>query len=391
MGVSLNAENHHSSEVGGNAGSTSQIVDAIKQVGPRNSCAISRITGIPDNTVRYKIHKQLVKKGITVQAGVDYGKTGLTTNWVKMNFSERYRKKAVSVLGAMSKTAYLTFFARLLPQGNFATVIRIPGKAYKRYLSFLEKLVRAGVLDSYRVDPLLGMRHLSMNPRYYDFDRRAWKVDWEEVENSPVEIQRQETSKGGAFFVDKIDVLLLKEMQIDCLRSLTDIGRKLHIKPKTLRYHFREHIEKRRLISRYVVRWFGSPSLEARKWILYLTAEIRDPSPDILWQAQNLFHRLPFTWLDAISAGQDLYMAQVVLPVRSYTETMEYLARDGEEFAKDLKLSLIDQTCTHNCTLPYEMFSEDGGWVFDEENALDGILEAAGGALEISAPTPQSP
>lgn len=364
--------------VSADATSTFRIVEAIKQLGPRNSCSISRITGIPDNTIRYKIHKQLVRKGITVQASIDYWKMGLTTNWVSMEFSNEYWKTAPSILEALSKNAYLTFFARLLPQNIFATVIRTPREGFGRYLSFLERLVEVGVLNSYRVDPLLWIRHLSMNPRYYDFDKGAWKVDWEEVEKSAVEIQRREINGGGAFYVDKIDILLLKEMQIDCLRSLTEIGRKLHIRPKTLRYHFREHIEKRGLISRYVVRWFGSPSLEARKSIPYLTAEIREPSSEMLWQAQNVFHRLPFTWLDAISASQDFYMAQVVLPVSSYTETVEYLARNGEGFAKNLKLSLIDQTCTCNYTLPHEMFNEDYGWAFEGDRALDNILQASG-------------
>jgi len=362
------------SYVSADATATFQIVEAIKQLGPRNSCAISRVTGIPDNTIRYKIHKQLVKKGITVQASIDYWKMGLSTNWVSMEFSSEYWKTAPSILEALSKTAYLTFFGRLLPQNIFATVIRIPREAFGRYLSFLERLVEVGVLNSYRVDPLLWIRHLSMNPRYYDFEKGAWKVDWEEVEKSATEIQHREINGGGAFYVDKIDILLLKEMQIDCLRSLTDIARKLHLRPKTLRYHFREHIEKRGLISRYVVRWFGSPSLEARKSIPYLTAEIREPSYEMLWQAQNLFHRLPFTWLDAISASQDFYMAQVVLPVSEYMETVEYIARNGKGFAKNIKLSLLDRSCVRNYTLPHEMFSEDYGWMFEEELALENTL-----------------
>jgi len=379
--VSLDPAQRPEYSTAGEASSISRIVEAIKQVGPRNSCAISRITGIPDNTVRYKIHNQLVQKGITVQTSVDYGKMGLTTNWVNMDFAKEYKKTAPLVLRVLSKSGYLTFFGRLLPQNSFATVIRIPREALKSYLSFLEKIVQAGVLDSYRVDPVLWIRHLSMNPRYFDFEKKEWNVDWEEVEKSPVEIQQQEVAEGGAFYVDKIDVLLLKEMQIDCLRSLTDIGKKLHVKPKTLRYHFREHIEKRRLISRYVVRWFGSPPLEARKSILYLTAEIREPSPEVLWQAQNVFHRLPFTWLDAVSTCQDLYTAQAVLPISSYTETVEYLARNSDGFEKKLKLCLVDQTCTCNYTLPYELFSEDAGWLFDEEHTLEQVLEVSRGKV----------
>ncbi|MFB0568844.1 MAG: hypothetical protein ACETV0_04440, partial [Nitrososphaeria archaeon] len=104
---------------------------------------------------------------------------------------------------------------------------------------------------------------------------------------------------------------------------------------------------------------------------------IREPSYEMLWQAQNLFHRLPFTWLDAISASQDFYMAQVVLPVSEYMETVEYIARNGKGFAKNIKVSLLDRSCVRNYTLPHEMFSEDYGWMFEEELALENTLDVA--------------
>ena len=70
---------------------TVTIVNTIKEVGPRNVTLISRITGIPTETVRYKINKQLAAKGFRVHIAVDFHKLAMKSYSVVLDFSDEYR------------------------------------------------------------------------------------------------------------------------------------------------------------------------------------------------------------------------------------------------------------------------------------------------------------
>ncbi|MFQ6076117.1 MAG: hypothetical protein ACE5Z5_08290, partial [Candidatus Bathyarchaeia archaeon] len=88
----------------------SLIVEAIKRVGPRNCSLISRLTGIPVETVRYKIRRQLIRKGIRVHLSVDYNKLCLLRNWITLDFNDEYSELAPSMLDVLSRIGYLTYY-----------------------------------------------------------------------------------------------------------------------------------------------------------------------------------------------------------------------------------------------------------------------------------------
>ncbi|MEM0054529.1 MAG: hypothetical protein QXL89_10120, partial [Nitrososphaeria archaeon] len=48
------------------------IVDSIKKYGPKNISAISRTTGLPIETVRYRIKNQLKEMGIRFHISINY-------------------------------------------------------------------------------------------------------------------------------------------------------------------------------------------------------------------------------------------------------------------------------------------------------------------------------
>ncbi len=162
------------------------IVEAIKRVGPRNCSLISRMTGIPTETVRYKIDEQLVRKGIIIRVSVDYNKLGLARNWLTLNFSDEYDELAPRILDALSKIGYLIYYGRVVPRRNYVSIAALPPKAKAEYRKFLNGLIDLSILTSYKMDELAWVRYLSMRPEYYDFSTRTWKINWEGLNQSKV-------------------------------------------------------------------------------------------------------------------------------------------------------------------------------------------------------------
>jgi len=348
------------------------IVETIKRVGPRNVSLISRLTGIPVETVRYKIRRQLIKNGIGGHISVNYNKLGLVRNWLVLDFDEKYREMATRMLAALSKTGYLIYYGRILPQGTYVSIIALPPSLRVQYGELLDRLMDLGILASYEMDELAWIRHLSMRPEYYDFETKMWKVDWASLHQSKVIVNQMMDSEVGEPMVDKTDLLILKELQIDSMKTISKIAKRLELKPKTVRYHYMEHVLRRGLITNFIVKWQGSRE-QMHRSILNAFIEFRDLTERSLLDVQKVFHRLPFTWFDAVSNNRSLYLAFLSLPVTQYINLLDYLQASVSVHRFEIKL--VDTFCAEAYTIPYEMFNETRGWVFSPEKALKALID----------------
>ncbi len=354
----------------------SLIVEAIKRVGPRNCSLISRLTGIPVETVRYKIRRQLIRKGIRVQLSVNYNKLGLVRNWVTLDFNDEYSDLAPNMLDVLSKIGYLTYYGRIVPQGNYASIIAFPIEAKAEYRSFMKGLIDLGILSSYQLDELAYIGYLSMRPEYYDFNTRTWNIDWETLARSKAIVKETEKEYVYETTADKIDVLLLKELQIDSTASLTKIARKLGIEPNTVRYHYMEHILRGRLITNYFIRWQAALGKDERYSTLAMVVHFRNLTREELSIAQEALRALPFTWFDALSNDRSLYLVYITLPITLYVKVLDYLRRKVSKHGMNFWVSLIDPSCSMGYTIPYEMFDGERGWIFNAERTLEKLGSA---------------
>jgi len=348
------------------------IVETIKRVGPRNVSLISRLTGIPVETVRYKIRRQLIKNGIGGHISVNYSKLGLVRQWLALNFDGKFRDFAPKMFATLSKTGYLIYYGRILPEGTYISIIALPPRLQAQYVEFLDRLMDLGILASYEMDELAWIRHLSMRPEYYDFETKAWKVNWDSLHQSKVIVKKMLDTEVGEPLVDKSDLLILKELQIDSMKPISQIAKGLGLKPKTVRYHYMEHILRRGLITNFIVRWQGSKE-DIQRLTLNAFIEFRNLTERSLLDLQKAFHRLPFTWFDAVSNNQSLYLAFLSLPVTQYISLLNYLRVSVSAYKFGIKL--VDMSCAQAYTIPYEMFNETQGWVFNPEKTLKALTD----------------
>ncbi|RJS74809.1 hypothetical protein CW710_00710 [Candidatus Bathyarchaeota archaeon] len=340
------------------------LASAIRVFGPRNYTAIARVTGLPVETVRYKIRKNLLERGIRVHVHINYGALGLARYWMFLEFSEDWESKAVELLDRLAKDDYMVYFGRIIPWGSFLAFVMLPPKFEAKYRIFLDKLVDMGVLRSYSMARMSWIRYFSMRTDCYDFKNATWQFDWDSLSKSdrPVAVSIEEDVQKPR--IDKLDLLIAGMLQANSSLSIRELARKLGVEYKRLLYHYKEHVLGRGIIKGYIVRWHGD-----RRWHKPLTriaAVFHGLSADEAETVKKVFQDIPFTWFDAYSMVSEVYLAYLVVPAEHLQGMLKYTWKALPKLKRKMRYGFIDSECSRSYMLPLKPFDETrGGWRFN--------------------------
>jgi DNA-binding Lrp family transcriptional regulator len=354
------------------------IVEAIKKYGPKNISAISRTTGLPAETIRYRIKNQLKEMGIKFHVSINYLKLGLVRSWLFLDFSLQVTKIIPEILDLLAKRGYLTYYARVIPHGYYIAIPTIPYSALEKYKNFLDELVRLDILKEYRMTDLQYLKHLSLRSEFYDFTTRTWNIPWSKLdyetkkESTPIQMDYSRVP------IDKIDLLILKEFQINASQSLASIAKKINVQEKQVRYHYKKHIEEGRIIENYIVRWQADRYQLTNKYILSCFIEFSDLTKSDVAYINSILEKFPFTWMIAVSVDRTKMVAQIFMPISQYYDALTFLSDRLYMFKERFKLHIIDYQKAEAYTIPYESWNDNVGWFTD----LDEVSEALGNRVK---------
>ncbi len=345
-----------------------KLVRAIQQVGPKNIALLSRLTGAHPETVRYKVKRQFKKLGIRIHAEVDYRKLGLVPIWADLRFSPKFGGSLRDVFLALNKSAYLVYYAKLLPEGSFTCMFAIPEGKQSQHEELLSHMKRAGILEGFTLNEAVGNRINRMDPRFFDFRSGSWEVDWNEVRKGP----GSEVKVGGGRSparVDLFDLLLVKEMQIDSLQHLISVAKKVKVHAKTLEYHYRAHVQKEKLISSYYLRWAHDIESSIAHTVLVTKLTFRDLGRDYQ-RVQRVVSKIPFLWAEYVFKD-GTYVAFLTIPIREALTTLDYLNSEVPDLYGRVQMSYAKRNEAFLFTIPYEMFND--GWNYDLKKAKSAV------------------
>jgi DNA-binding Lrp family transcriptional regulator len=248
----------------------------------------------------------------------------------------------------------------------------IPTRYRKEYRNFLDSLIEEEILNSYYVYELTSCRHLSLNAKYFDFDNWEWKIDWNNLESPDVNVEQPfESEPLKDPLVDYHDLLILEELQMDSLRSLSEIAKELNMNPRTVLYHFNEHIIRRGIINQYYIKWWYKKISEEKKISLILQVYNVDEKKIRILKEE--IEKLPFTFFDAYSLENKFYIAQQLLSAEHINNILKYLTKIKKIHGiNNFSFEFIEEE--HAFTIPYERFNEREGWTFHSKEALKEVL-----------------
>jgi len=239
---------------------TSRLVDVIHKHGAENYAALSRVTGLPEETIRYKINVQLPRKGLTVHCGINFEKLGLTRKVLSVSFPQFIGSKATKAYEALSQELYINYFGKIMGSRNYNLILSAPKNSWTEYADFIEYLVEKEVMSNYRIEDILWSRHVPMRTDIFDFQRGEWNINWDKLgarKDAPIEPPTPLLEDELFEAPDYIDLAILSELQVNATRQMSKIASDIKVKEDTVHYHYAEHVKKRNLISNYMVSWVG--------------------------------------------------------------------------------------------------------------------------------------
>jgi hypothetical protein len=350
----------------------SKLIEAINRVGTQNVSLLSRMTGMPIETIRYTMKKRFPKLGLKVRTPLNNSALGLERYFVTLRLSDSAAQSEATIVKGLASEAFLTYRCQAPTERRLLTYFSVPVSLVDDFRGFLDTLVSEGILHDYTCERLEWSRHPELKSKYYDFERGEWSIDWEEIkkhqEAPPAPDESDEPSASPE--IDSIDTLIIKELEIDSWRNIAEIARKIKMNERTIRWHYRKHVADTAQSS--YVSWIPVAPGEFTRAI-GLVHEFKGVSKERLAKLRLVFNNFPFAWFEA-GRKDGYYQVNSALPAEYFMESLRFLNAQLGDVAEDWKSWTVDLSTTHGYTVPYQNFDDKRGWFFNKDAALKALL-----------------
>ena len=357
-----------------------RILEGLSLLGPRNLALIGKKLNLPTTTVRYRVKRMLTNSILFLHMNPYHTNMGLKKAVVFAEAVPGYEDLLLDSLRV--NDFWLNLWRIYGPYEGCGGVWTIPKQKAESFELYLQHLVKAGVARSYEINWSTCFEGIPVQTRWFSAENEGWSFKWDEWIDEVKEIEGElpktlKEPEDWPIQVDKEDLLIIKELEINGRTSLTDISKKLDIPLETIKYHFREHVSKRGLIEGYQVEIYRSPFPLSE--ILIFKFEFR--SHEKMAKFALSLHDKPFPIFMGKVLGENALISQIYLPkweFRRFITALSSLIKMG--YLKEYHYVIQDMYQSWRETIPYEHF-EKGKWCYDEEvieNNLNMVLEKYG-------------
>jgi len=358
---------------------TVQLVNLIGEIGP-DIGEISKRLGQFKESVRYRYKEKILRRHYQIRAEADYGALGLKRVVMKLVVAEEYSKRAHELFDTMSDVCYLVAYAGTKPYDVYVVHAAVPQEFTSEFHEIMEGLRDKGIFTEIEFFDCDWFRVLPMRAQCYDFDEGVWDFDWSNP--PPVDEKAARATVSERKHIDKVDLLLLKELWKNSDRSLTEVQAAIkkvngvEINYKTLAWHYSNHVIGQRLITSYSITWSGGiynfaldrPERLPNHAYLGLSLIVRGTDEKDKMRIRSQLNRLPFQWSEAAGAS---YYSQLFFPLDSVNEALDYLKTVLKPYAGRAEIFLLDMVEFKSFTIGYKLWDDQNArWTFDRAELL---------------------
>jgi len=352
-----------------------QMAHRLAELGP-NINEIARQTGQYKETVRYRYHRFFLDKGITVQAVPSYSKLGFRRLIIVAKLAHSFEANAKSIFTALCELCYLHSFTRVLLSGEYVIHVAVPSELAERCAAVYKALHELGVFKELEIFEFEQMRNPPMKPEFFDFVRGTWSFDWSSARAKGTKLPLSVRPKVEKY--DRVDLLILKEFDIDASKTLVKMVENVKVSLKGLEFHYRGHVKSRGLIKGYRLVWQGTKydqeqrrAVSRKDFYIELTILLKDGTREEVAELMLLLNGTPFLWSEAYDAA---YCAEVFIPNYAYIGFLEYIDEFANSVGEKLRIFVMDQSHALRFVIAYDLF--DGvsrKWLLDEQAVLNAL------------------
>lgn len=349
-----------------------KILEGLSLIGPRNLALIAKHLDIPTSTVRYRVRRMLEDSILFLHLNPYHTNMGLKKAVIFVESELGYEDV---LLDCLRVNDFWLFLCRVYgPYEGCGGVWTVPKGRDEDFKEFLQSLIDVGVARSVEVNWTTCHEGIPVSSRWFDADEKVWTYNWKEW------IEEVETIEGELPWTliepddwpikaDYEDLLIIKELEKDGKKTLTDISKELNIPFEKVKYHFREHVSKRGLIEGYQVEIYRFPSLVNEPLFFKFDFD----SYDNMRRFALSLHDKPFPMFIGKVLGEDAFLTHFNIPhweFRRFIAALSTLIRKG--LLKRYRYVIQDMYQTWRQTIPYDHF-ENGDWNYDYEKQQEDL------------------
>jgi DNA-binding Lrp family transcriptional regulator len=348
-----------------------EFVKLVNEVGP-DIPVIAKRMGEHKESVRYWF-KKLLKQGFVVQPSVNFERLGLTRVIAVVDFAKEYESQAEPILMAMSQLCYVQSFVKTLPEGHYVVNGAVPTEHVGQWTEMLHRLGEEGLFAAVDFCSFDWARNAPMKSELYDFEAGRWEFEW----STPAKVYPEAIQGPSAKVqVDKIDLEIIKRLQRDETKPLSEIQKETGINYKTLSFHHRKHVLGKQMLKGHKVNWVGTtynPETDRgnhrRHTYQPIDIMLKDITPGEKATVMGMTNALPFLWWEA--SGRNSYYAQLAFPTETISEAMEFLARALQPVKERARWFMADQQHSLAFSVEPRLYdNESKAWMFNQAEVL---------------------
>lgn len=347
----------------------------LAEVGP-NINEIARRTDQFKETARYRYHKFFLERGITVQAVTSYPKLGFKRLVLIVKLAPECEPNANLIFNALSDLCYLRSFTRVMLGGEYVIHVAVPSGLAERCAAVYSALQEAGLFKEVEILEFEEMRNPPMKPEFFDFTRGTWSFDWNSAQAKDTKLALSVRPKAERY--DKIDLLILKELDIDAGRRLVKMADNVKVKLNALEFHYREHVQARGLIKGYRLVWQGThydfekeKAVSRKEVYIELTLILKGASQSEVAELMLLLNKTPFLWSEAYGST---YCAELFLPNYLLNGFLDFVDEFARRVGQNLRIFIMDQNQALRFVISHSLFEgESKNWKLDESAVLSAL------------------
>jgi DNA-binding Lrp family transcriptional regulator len=257
--------------------------------------------------------------------------------------------------------------------GEYVIHVAVPSEQAERCAAVYRALRESGLFTELEILEFDEMRNPPMKPELFDFTRGTWSFDWNYAPAKGTKLPLSVNPRVEKY--DRVDLLILKELDIDASRTLVKMVEKVKVSLNALEFHYRDHVKARGLIKGYRLVWQGTKydreqemAVSRKEFYIELTILLKDGTREEVAELMLLLNSTPFLWSEACGGA---YCAEVFIPNYAYVGFLEYIDEFASRAGEKLRIFVMDQSHALRFVVQYDLF--DGGsrkWLLDAQAVL---------------------
>ncbi len=358
------------------------IIRALQTFGPRNMTRVARKLGIHSRTLRDRVKRLNSHFSLSIFAGPYHTNMGLKKAVV---LAEAFPGREKLLLNCLKANDFWIYLGPCY--GTFegcVGVYTIAKDNCSQFEEFLHEIEKMGVSPKIEHFWSTCFHGVNFTDKWFDLSSNKWIFNWDEwIKEIPTEgTKLPYTLIDPDDFpqkADKLDVLIIKELEKDATITFTELAEKFGTSPQRIKYHFENHILKYGLLECFGVSLF----LRAGPDIIFLLFRF-DTREKLSKFAVSLLDK-PFVHIVGKLLAQNALIAFTrFLPPEEFRKLRQKLSKLIEiGFLQWYSYAIIDIKTAQTQTISYEYFDENTrAWIYDHKRHLEKLQSLVSNRLK---------